>query len=92
MNCRGTYHHCLPRKLFDVVSSLGPTDYNTLHTILAMSTFGEDPTVGRPVIQNIKPVRALLQWLTETEYENHDQQVWLTESLYNLCTASIQNK
>ena len=44
------------------------------------------------MIQNIQPVKALLQWLTETEYENHDQQVWLTESLHNLCTSNIQNK
>lgn len=47
---------------------------------------------GRPLIQNIQPVKALLQWLTETEYENFDQQVWLTESLHNLCTSNIQNK
>ena len=74
------------------MSSLGPTDYNTLHTILAMATYGEDPTQGKPQIQNLQPVKALLTWLTETEYEIHDQQVWLTEALYNLCTASIQNK
>ena len=74
------------------MSSLGPTDYNTLHTILAMATYGEDLTQGKPQIQNLQPVKALLTWLTETEYENHDQQVWLTEALYNLCTASIQNK
>ena len=80
------------RKLFAIVSSLGPTDYNTLHTILAMATYGEDPTLGRPVIQNIQPIKALLTWLTETEYENHDQQVWLTEALHNLCVASLQNK
>ena len=85
------------RKLFAVVSSLGPTDYNTLHTILAMATYGEDPTLtsaagAGPRIRNMQPVSALLTWLTETEYENHDQQVWLTEALHNLCTASIQNK
>ena len=47
------------RKLFDVVSSLGPTDYNTLHTILAMATYGEDPTLGRPTIQNIQPIKVI---------------------------------
>ena len=78
--------------MFDVVSSLGPTDYNTLHSILAMATFGEDPTLGTAQIQNIQPIKALLTWLTETDYENHDQQVWLTEALFNLCVASIQNK
>ena len=40
-----------------MVSSLGPTDYNTLHTILAMATYGEDPTLGRPSIQNIQPIK-----------------------------------
>ena len=82
----------ISRKLFAIVSSLGPTDYNTLHTILAMATYGEDPTLGGAVIQNIRPIKALLTWLTETEYENYDQQVWLTEALHNLCVASLQNK
>ena len=40
-----------------MVSSLGPTDYSTLHTILAMATYGEDPTLGRPCIQNIQPIK-----------------------------------
>ena len=52
------------RKLFAVVSSLGPTDYNTLHTILAMATYGEDPTLtsaagAGPRIRNMQPVSAL---------------------------------
>eukprot|EP00090_Calanus_glacialis_P023550 TRINITY_DN363_c0_g1_i1.p1 TRINITY_DN363_c0_g1~~TRINITY_DN363_c0_g1_i1.p1 ORF type:complete len:2732 (-),score=430.45 TRINITY_DN363_c0_g1_i1:184-7587(-) len=79
-------------KLFEVVIGCGPTDYNTLHAILSMSTYGEDPSVGGTHIKNIQPIKKLLKWLTETEYENHDQQVWLTESLHNLCIASIQNK
>jgi hypothetical protein len=78
-------------RLFNVVSNCGPTDYSTLHAILAMATYGEDPTTGA-TIRNIEPVRKLLTWLTETEYENHDQQVWLTEALFNLCCASIQNR
>ena len=78
-------------RLFDVVSNCGPTDYNTLHSILSMATYGEDPTSGAR-IRNIQPIRKLLCWLTETEYENHDQQVWLCEALYNLCRASIQNR
>lgn len=41
------------------MSSLGPTDYNTLHTILAMATYGEDPTLGRPSIQNIQPIKVI---------------------------------
>ena len=61
------YNDDLLRKLFAIVSSLGPTDYDTLHTILAMATYGEDPTLGRAVIQNIQPIKALLTWLTETE-------------------------
>ena len=78
-------------RLFDVVSNCGPTDYSTLHAILAMATYGEDPTTGAQ-IRNIEPIKKLLLWLTETEYENHDQQVWLTEALLNLCRASIQNR
>ena len=31
-------------------------------------------SAGRPIICNIQPIKALLTWLTETEYENHDQQ------------------
>ena len=78
-------------RLFSVVSNCGPTDYSTLHAILALATYGEDPTTGAQ-IRNIEPVKKLLMWLTETEYENHDQQVWLTEALLNLCRASVQNK
>ena len=56
-----------------------------------MATYGEDPTLGRAVIQNIQPIKALLTWLTETEYQNYDQQVWLTEALHNLCVASLKS-
>ena len=33
-------------KLFNLVNSCGAPDYNTLHSILAMATYGEDPTTG----------------------------------------------
>ena len=56
-----------------------------------MATYGEDPTTEAK-IRNIEPIKKLLLWLTETDYENHDQQVWLTEALLNLCCASIQNR
>ena len=46
----------------------------SLHSILAMATHGEDPTAGAR-IRNIQPVSSLLAWLTQTDYENHDQQV-----------------
>ena len=79
-------------QLFSLVNSCGAPDYNTLHAILAMATHGEDPTTGCKQIRNIQPIKNLLHWLNVTEYENHEQQVWLTECLHNLCVGRIQNK
>ena len=33
-----------------------------------------------------------MKWLSETDYENANQQVWLCENLRSLCAANIQNK
>ena len=38
-------------------------------------------SAGRPIICNIQPIKALLTWLTETEYENHDQQERLNRQI-----------
>ena len=43
-------------------------------------------------LRNIQPILYLLKWLTETDYENCSQQVWLCESLRGLCANNIQNK
>ena len=48
-----------------------------------MSTHGEDPTTpgggegSRKQIKNIQPIKNLLHWLTVTDYENHEQQVFI---------------
>ena len=34
----------------------------------------------------------LLKWLSETDYENANQQIWLCENLRSVCAANIQNK
>ena len=34
----------------------------------------------------------LLKWLSETDYENPNQQIWLCENLRSVCAANIQNK
>jgi hypothetical protein len=46
----------------------------------------------RAVIKNIEPVLYLFKWLRETEYEEPEQQVWLTENLLSLCSGNIQNR
>lgn len=79
-------------KLFEIVNSLGPPDSNILKSILAISTHGEDPNGQLNLIRNIEPITYLLKWISETDYENLEQQVWLTESLNTLCGANIQNK
>ena len=77
-------------ELFNEVNGLGPPNTQTLKAILAMATHGQD--VERKNLKNIQPVVYLLKWLSETEYENAHQQVWLCEQLRGLCAANIQNK
>jgi hypothetical protein len=43
-------------------------------------------------LKNIQPILYLLKWLTETDYENANQQLWLCENLRSVCAANIQNK
>lgn len=79
--------------LFNEVNGLGSPDSNILRSILAMATHGQDPTQHRrKLIKNVQPILYLLKWLSETEYENATQQVWLCECLRGLCSANIQNK
>ena len=46
----------------------------------------------RAVIKNIEPVLYLFKWLRETEYDEPEQQIWLTENLLALCSSNIQNR
>jgi len=63
-------------RLFGIISGIGPPDMNTLHSVLSMSTFGDDPSnEGSRLLRNAKPIQYLLKWICETEYENDDQQV-----------------
>ena len=63
-------------RLFGIISGVGPPDMNTLHSVLSMSTFGDDPAnEGSRFLRNAKPIQYLLKWICETEYENDDQQV-----------------
>ena len=55
-----------------------------------MATHGDD--IEKKNLKNIQPIVYLLKWLSETEYENANQQVWLCEHLRGLCAANIQNK
>ena len=77
-------------ELFNEVNGLGPPNTNTLKAILAMATHGSD--IEKKNLKNIQPIVYLLKWLSETEYENANQQVWLCEHLRGLCAANIQNK
>ena len=52
----------------------------------------EDSVETSKNLKNIQPILYLLKWLSETEYENANQQVWLCENLRGLCAANIQNK
>eukprot|EP00095_Tigriopus_kingsejongensis_P009861 snap_masked-scaffold853_size88743-processed-gene-0.4 protein:Tk09861 transcript:snap_masked-scaffold853_size88743-processed-gene-0.4-mRNA-1 annotation:"neurobeachin-like protein 1 isoform x3" len=79
-------------RLFELVNSLGPPDSNILRAILSISTHGGDPTESETLIRNIEPITYLLRWIAETDYEDLEQQVWLTSSLNGLCSANIQNK
>ena len=74
-------------QLFEIVDSVGPPDSSTLQSVLSMATPGDNKR-----IRNIKPVVHLIRWVHTTDYENPDQQVWLTEAINALCTASIQNR
>lgn len=69
----------------------GP-DNNTLHSLLAMATHGEDPTMGQRLILSVEPILYLVRWITETDLENVTQQSWLIESLNELCCSNTQNK
>ncbi|XP_040571294.2 LOW QUALITY PROTEIN: neurobeachin-like protein 1 [Lepeophtheirus salmonis] len=75
--------------LFNIISGLGPPDTNILHSILYMATHGKELSDN---IQNVKPLVYLLRWITETDYENGAQQVWLCQAIRVLCTSNIQNK
>ena len=69
----------------------GP-DNNTLFSLLAMSTHGEDPTKGEKKILSVEPILYLIKWIVETEHENINQQTWLIESLYTISCCNMQNK
>ena len=69
----------------------GP-DNNTLYSLLAMSTHGEDPTKGEKKILSVEPILYLIKWIVETEHENINQQTWLIESLYTISCCNMQNK
>ena len=79
--------------LFDIINRMTPgPDSSTLHSLLLMSTHGEDPTDGRKAILSVKPISYLIQWITQTDCENVVQQNWLIKSLNELCCANHQNK
>ena len=63
-------------RLFGIISGIGPPEMNTFHSVLSMSTFGDDTSnEGSRLFLNAKPIQYLLKWICETEYENEDQQV-----------------
>ena len=76
------------KQLFDIVERLGMPDRSTLEAILSMATHGSD----EGFVKNIEPVTYLLKWIAESDFENHQLQVWLTESLLAVCSSSIQNR
>ena len=61
-----------------------------------MSTHGQDQlekiTPRQKLIKTVQPILYLLKWLSETEYEHINQQIWLCENLRALCGANMQNK
>ena len=79
--------------LFSLLNQIpnGP-DNNTLYSLLAMSTHGDDPTKGEKKIRSVEPILYLIRWIVETEYENVSQQSWLIESLYIIGCCNMQNK
>ena len=79
--------------LFNLLNQIpnGP-DNNTLYSLLAMSTHGEDPTKGEKKILSVEPILYLIKWIVETEHENINQQTWLIESLYTISCCNMQNK
>ena len=79
------------KRLFDLVGRLGMPDRKTLEAILSMATHGSDHQDDK-LVKNIEPITYLLKWIAESDFENHEQQVWLTESLLAVCSASIQNR
>ena len=79
------------KRLFDLVGRLGMPDRKTLEAILSMSTHGSDHQDDK-LVKNIEPITYLLKWIAESDFENHELQVWLTESLLAVCSASIQNR
>ena len=81
------------QRLFDLVERLGMPDRTTLEAILSMATHGGgEGQNGSNLIRNIEPITYLLQWIADSDFENHPLQVWLTESLLAVCSASIQNR
>ena len=82
------------QRLFDLVERLGMPDRTTLEAILSMATHGGggNEQNGSNLIRNIEPITYLLKWIADSDFENHPLQVWLTESLLAVCSASIQNR
>ena len=84
------------QRLFDLVERLGMPDRTTLEAILSMATHGGGGDSGQDnssrLIRNIEPITYLLKWIADSDFENHPLQVWLTESLLSVCSASIQNR
>ena len=71
---------------------------NILKAILSMSTHNghlKNETTNsskHKIIKTVQPILYLLKWLSETEYEHINQQIWLCENLRSLCAANLQNK
>ena len=83
------------QRLFDLVERLGMPDRTTLEAVLSMATHGNGDRgddQGDKFVKNIEPITYLLKWIADSDFENHQLQVWLTESLLAVCSASIQNR
>ena len=84
-------------KLFRVMNECGtPPDTDTLKAVMSMAIDGDNADSGDNVsrcrIRNIEPVLYLIEWIKDTDYEDHDQQVWLTGALHDLCISCLQNR
>ena len=80
------------QRLFDLVERLGMPDRSTLEAILSMATHGSGDHQDDKFVKNVEPITYLLKWIAESDFDNHQLQVWLTESLLAVCSASIQNR
>uniref|UniRef100_A0A1B6DB47 Neurobeachin-like protein 1 n=1 Tax=Clastoptera arizonana TaxID=38151 RepID=A0A1B6DB47_9HEMI len=76
-------------RLFGELRCLGPPNKTLLEAVVAMATGTSDSTLENQKLKNIQPLQLLIHWLIDLDPNN---QIWLSDTLYNICTSTLQSK